>query len=358
MEKIGLFKSILHDHNVTEDMMTSIARLWFHNESGDEGDSGGCDSFNCDITHFWVWIFIPVVFGMSVGGILLPMFLDRFLPGYRLLNSIVFKGLQGLTAGFILSVAIMHCIGEAAITFAECVSVEFGFPALAALMGVIMTWSIEMVIATWMARRRGASAFEVIAEATHGSISEYGSLDKAHHGEAEEVGDHSTCPSETVGLVLDGEGTPVADLAILLFGLSFHTFFIGTALGMSDDETLFVALLFHQFFEALALGLHLVRATTKEKSWKLPVVVTLVFSLSGPLGGFIGVAIVKSICSDPTTFLIIETIFNSFAGGILVFVGSVHMIAEEFTRQKDVVNNLEDRSCCMGWGCFGSCFNV
>ena len=306
----------------------------------DETDPGEppfdeCDAYTCDIEHFWIWIFIPVVLVMSIAGVMVPTLLQRYLPQYKILESTFFKGLQGVAAGFILSVAIFHCIGESITTFDDCITQEFGFPAMAALLGVISTWTIELLIATFMARRRTQITFEVIPESAHDAAG-YGSVEKSGHSDDE--GEHGTCPSETVARVFDADSTPLADLSILLFGLSFHTFFIGTALGMSDNKSLFFALLFHQFFEALALGLHLVRASEKN-SWKLPIIVTLVFSLSGPFGGLIGVAIVQSICQNPTDFLIIESIFNSFAGGILIFVGCVHMIAEEFTKQKDVVNN-------------------
>ena len=337
-ELVNQIIEILHFHNISNVSSRSVAIEIAQNLNVTPPNFDQCERYDdCDeINHYWVWIFIPVVFVMSIAGVLVPSLIDRYLPNSKILQSAFFKCLQGVAAGFILTVALIHCIGEAVEVFAECITSAFGYAALAALMGMIATWTIELIIGTFMARRRVANTIEVISESSP-DLTTYGSLERHHDDDA---GEHGTCPSETVATVFEEDKTHLVDLFILLFGLSFHTFFIGTALGLSDDKTLFFALLFHQFFEALALGLHLSKAS--KKSWKLPIVVTLVFSLSGPVGGFIGVGIAQSVCKDPFAFLIIEAIFNSFAGGILVFIGSVHMIAEEFTKQKDVVNNWKN----------------
>src|SRR3989338_1417103 len=119
----------------------------------------------------------------------------------------------------------------------------------------------------------------------------------AHDSEHGRDESHGSCPSESISAVLDSKQVAHADLIILLFALSFHTFFIGTALGLSNDSTLFFALIAHQLFEALALGLHLARIVEK-KGWTLPIIVTTVFSLSGPVGASVGLGILSAICSN------------------------------------------------------------
>lgn len=65
------------------------------------------------------------------------------------------------------------------------------------------------------------------------------------------------------------------ELYVLLFGLSFHSLFVGITLGVSgNDWGLFAAILFHQFFEGLALGARVARAGFKKKIhiWILDIV--------------------------------------------------------------------------------------
>lgn len=67
---------------------------------------------------------------------------------------------------------------------------------------------------------------------------------------------------------------------MLLFGLTFHSLFVGIALGVAgDDVSLFLAILFHQFFEGLALGARVARANFKSKAhvWILDILYLFIF---------------------------------------------------------------------------------
>lgn len=66
-----------------------------------------------------------------------------------------------------------------------------------------------------------------------------------------------------------------SELYVLLFGLSFHSLFIGIALGVvTDDWGLFAAIVFHQFFEGMALGARVARANFRNRVhiWLLDIV--------------------------------------------------------------------------------------
>ena len=407
-----------------------------------------CEELDCNGDHFWVWMFMATVVLLSVIGVMAPSILVVYLPHYNLLNSILFKFLQGMAAGFIICVALVHCLGDAMTTLTLCVTDSYAWGALIALLAIISVWSIEMAMAWYMTRKYahpsvqtikiGAESIDIVAmtpefvkfgsvghvifapplsepvtyrrsldtndlerrklilsgnntplyasesgyyrrrydtidsesesllgagrfspqpKATQDSDSESSSSDSAegvhckggiqnheaepvHMAHDSEHGDeaHGSCPSESISAVLDSNQVAHADLIILLFALSFHTFFVGTALGLSNDSTLFFALIAHQLFEALALGLHLARIVEK-KGWTLPIIVTTVFSLSGPVGASVGLGILSAICSNaPRVYNIVNSVFNAYAGGILIFVGCVHMIAEEFTQKSEVVS--------------------
>src|SRR3989338_8715030 len=68
-----------------------------------------CNQFHCDGTHFWVWLFMGTMILLSVIGVLAPSILVFYFPSSNFLNSTLFKFLQGLAAGFIVCVALVHC---------------------------------------------------------------------------------------------------------------------------------------------------------------------------------------------------------------------------------------------------------
>eukprot|EP00026_Physarum_polycephalum_P006792 Phypoly_transcript_06844.p1 GENE.Phypoly_transcript_06844~~Phypoly_transcript_06844.p1 ORF type:complete len:426 (+),score=90.17 Phypoly_transcript_06844:126-1403(+) len=121
------------------------------------------------------------------------------------------------------------------------------------------------------------------------------------------------------------------ELYVLLFGLSFHSLFVGIALGVSgNDWGLFAAIIFHQFFEGLALGARVARAGFKKKAhiWLLDVV----YSLAIPVGIAIGIGIQSAISHDDFIYNIVNGVFQGLSGGVLIYVALIHMMKEEMER--------------------------
>eukprot|EP00792_Barthelona_sp_PAP020_P004759 TRINITY_DN2330_c0_g1_i1.p1 TRINITY_DN2330_c0_g1~~TRINITY_DN2330_c0_g1_i1.p1 ORF type:complete len:287 (+),score=57.82 TRINITY_DN2330_c0_g1_i1:154-1014(+) len=83
-------------------------------------------------------------------------------------------------------------------------------------------------------------------------------------------------------------GSIIASI-FLLFGLTFHSFLAGTALGAEEDEStmkiMVVCILSHKFFAAFALGVVLAKS---RYSFVTLLVFVLFFSCSTPTGIFIG----------------------------------------------------------------------
>ena len=112
--------------------------------------------------------------------------------------------------------------------------------------------------------------------------------------------------------------------ALMEFGVTLHSIFVGLAVGVvSDDDLLplLVALCFHQFFEGIALGTRLMEASYQRA---LETVFAVIFSLAAPVGIAIGVAIVSTGDASSTEggeYLLTQGILDSICAGILLYLG-------------------------------------
>jgi len=121
------------------------------------------------------------------------------------------------------------------------------------------------------------------------------------------------------------------EMTIMLFGLSFHSFFVGLTLGLNPDDLGFLIAIFaHQFFEGLALGIRIARARIKHTIWVW--IFDILFSISAPIGTCVGIGILYSLNQDSVELKIIQGFSHSFSAGILIFIALVHMMGEEMER--------------------------
>jgi len=121
---------------------------------------------------------------------------------------------------------------------------------------------------------------------------------------------------------------------ILEAGIAVHSIIIGVDLGLSGDEfkTLLVALVFHQFFEGIGLGYKL--AELKTKKIYRPLINSLIYSCTTPLGVIIG--ILSHVNTAPTNYTagrMAKGITDAMAAGILIYVSLVTMLYEEFSSE-------------------------
>jgi len=123
-------------------------------------------------------------------------------------------------------------------------------------------------------------------------------------------------------------------MIVLLFGLSFHSFFVGLALGVGGGEVgLFIAIVAHQFFEGMALGGRILKSQlakgkeqrdqTGRKRWFYD----LVFAFSCPVGIAVGIAIYYSPLLSQQTYSIVNSVFQGLSAGILIYVSLVHVVS-------------------------------
>jgi len=117
---------------------------------------------------------------------------------------------------------------------------------------------------------------------------------------------------------------------VLLFGLCFHSFFIGLALGISDSSSLLIAIVAHQFFEGLALGFRIAKVNLP-KNWVIWLI-DLGFAFAAPLGIIVGIGIAQALENEDGILLIVTGTANAISAGILTYVSLVHMIADEMNQ--------------------------
>lgn len=111
--------------------------------------------------------------------------------------------------------------------------------------------------------------------------------------------------------------------ALMEFGVSIHSIFVGLAVGIvPNDEVkvLLTALVFHQFFEGMALGSRLAEATYHRLT---EIMFALVFAVSAPFGMMIGIVMMSTsgFNDNGTTFLILQGVMDGICAGILMYLG-------------------------------------
>ena len=144
----------------------------------------------------------------------------------------------------------------------------------------------------------------------------------------------------------DEASNPVKRLlaaAMMEFGVTIHSVFVGLAVGIVSDQELtglLTALSFHQLFEGLALGSRLSEADFRRS---LESILALIFSTSAPVGMAVGIVLIATngLNANSTTFLLVQGVFDGFCAGILLFLG-FGLLFNDFP--SDMVKHC-DRSC-------------
>jgi zinc transporter 1/2/3 len=270
-------------------------------------------------TLLYPLISIPVVFILALFGSRFPIWFQRFNAN----NNPFFRFFSGYAAGIVLGVGFIHSLPDAFNSwndFVESLQKDeselalylFPWPAVLTMVGALATLIVEQVI-------------EGITGHKHShAVEDYGSLhvreDKLLDGKTEEGKQPEKDIKENEPLV------NVSQLYVLLFGLSFHSVFVGLALGISESASLFAAVVFHQFFEGVAFGSRVLKTKLDGRLhiWLLD----LLFAISAPFGTGIGIVIAEVI-QNSGVYFIVNSVFQALSGGILVYVSLVHMMKEE-----------------------------
>jgi len=270
-----------------------------------------------------VAIFIVLMLGLS--GSLIPPLVNVYLPKFNLSERYGFRFFNGLAAGLVLAVGYIHSIPDAVQIFQDAFpeqtqTAQYAWGGFCAMLGSLITFFAE--------------------EYVHRNIGRFATVHGADHSHSDdsskqlEESSDSTVSKDTkiadMAAIAEKEMGYYTELYVLLFGLSFHSIFVGIALGVSNDWGLFAAIVFHQFFEGFALGARVARAGFRSKLhiWFLD----LVYATSAPIGIAIGIGIEAAIAHNDVAYNCVDGIFQGLSSGILIYVSLIHMMKEEMDR--------------------------
>lgn len=130
----------------------------------------------------------------------------------------------------------------------------------------------------------------------------------------------------------------LGSIFILEFGIIFHSVFIGLSLAVSGSEftSLYIVLVFHQMFEGLGLGTRIAVAPWPER--KNGCLGLLVLPMVLLLPSLLPLALVFAnlILLEALDALITNGIFDAISAGILLYVGLVELVGNEFMHNDEV----------------------
>ncbi|KAK5718102.1 low-affinity Zn(2+) transporter zrt2 [Elasticomyces elasticus] len=121
-------------------------------------------------------------------------------------------------------------------------------------------------------------------------------------------------------------------IAILDFGIIFHSVFIGLTLAVAGEEfqTLYVVLVFHQTFEGLAVGTRVAGVGWPKSTKWTPYMLIIAYAISTPFGIGVGLGVRTSFSPGSQNTLITNGVFDSISAGILIFTGLIELMGRDF----------------------------
>ncbi|KAB8070423.1 Zinc/iron permease [Aspergillus leporis] len=124
----------------------------------------------------------------------------------------------------------------------------------------------------------------------------------------------------------------LTSIAILEFGIVFHSVFIGLTLAVSGSEfiTLYIVISLHQTFEGLGLGSRLATLPWPRSKRLTPYILSLAYGVSTPIAIAVGLGVRQSYPPGSRITLIVNGVFDSISAGILIYTGIVELMAREF----------------------------
>ncbi|XP_060188116.1 zinc transporter 5-like [Lycium barbarum] len=249
----------------------------------------------------------------SAIGVCIPV-LGKVIPALSPERNFFFI-IKAFAAGVILATGFIHVLPDAFDKLTSpCLKEQpwgifpfSGFVAMVAAMGTLM---VDTYATSYYNKKNDEGDNHVHSHATNGH---------AHISESMMSGsDSKLLRYRVISQVLE-------------LGIIVHSVIIGIALGASEDpnkvRSLIAALTFHQFFEGMGLGGSIAQAKFKSLAVSI---MTLLFSLTTPIGIAIGIGITNGYNEHGQKALIVEGVFNSASAGILIYMALVDLLAADF----------------------------
>ena len=152
------------------------------------------------------------------------------------------------------------------------------------------------------------------------------SATEKHHGHGHEVES-----GDQLHTMSDSTFTQLIGVAILEFGVMFHSVLIGLTLAVDQEfKLLFAVVTVHQLFEGLGLGARLSALVLPRGYHWVPIVGAILFGVTTPIGIAAGLGARSTYAPESSTALIVSGIFDALSAGILLYTGVAELLAHEF----------------------------
>ena len=228
------------------------------------------------------------------------------MPSFRILKT--------FTGGLLLSVAVIHLLGDAVNDLSDdsIVAATEGYPIAqaAAVTGCLFVLGLEL-FGKYLSDAFGPKE---VVELSKEMVVEEAFPD--FHGD--------TCPHKH----LNNGVTTVLRLCVFELSIAIHSVAIGFGLGSLSNlnaiEALMIAIFFHQLFEGVCLGLLIIEI---ELTVFVRTLLQSIFVLSIALGIILGIVATESVTANR-----VSGVANAFAAGCLIYGSLVNIIGEEFSR--------------------------
>jgi len=275
-----------------------------------------------------------IVFGMAIGGVLLPMYISKTSP--RLLSL-----LSTMSGGVFLSGGFVHLLPDAQEQLASVA--DFPLAGLFAAIGFLLILYIEEAAHSLS---QGAAWGAGLGSSTHtplpqGDFPPQVLLEASDEGEVDQnptsgEGHHTANHKDPGDLQDEGYGhkQPQAGQAVvgylLLLALSFHSLIEGLGIGANPDPYgAIIAVLAHKALAAYALGTRLiggglVDAGSRRRFYAQGVL----FACMSPLGVLVGMAVGQGNSTG-------GGICTALAAGTFLYVAINEVIAHELEDSTD-----------------------
>jgi zinc transporter 1/2/3 len=291
-----------------------------HDDHDEHGDEHGVEEYNVNLQVAGLF----VVIAASMLGIVMSYLLARQGGKESWANSAGFRSVivfvKGVSVGVILSVALVHLIGHASHGFEDNGWNEFeSWPYVFVMVGIYMMAALDLMGQRFAAGR--------------GEVSDLAKSSDHGHAHAGLINGEPTTK----------DGVPVASMRITAAfvegGILFHSVIIGLDLGLQPTDMwaiILFAISLHQFLEGLMLGQVLGELKNNDAQMGKCKVYTMIgmFSITTACGVAIGI-IVRTTSSEyasPQALELTLAVLNSFAGGLLLYLGLASLLVPWFVQ--------------------------
>ncbi|KAG7091791.1 hypothetical protein E1B28_008195 [Marasmius oreades] len=333
---------------------------------------------------------IASIFVIGVGstlGALFPVLARR--SRFMSVPKALFEFAKYFGSGVIIATAFIHLLAPALEAFeSECLGERWSdYPYALALcmLSIFLLFLVEVIAFRWGTAKLAklGATYDNHGHEAGGTHAAYGPEDdtnaanpfvnaeKKHHHhhhhaydvQAKDVEASSTTTASTSAPklhahgVLDNPLAQIIGIAILEFGVVLHSVLVGLTLAVDEEfKILFIVLVFHQTFEGLGLGSRLAYLELPASYRHVPIVATIVYGLTTPIGIAIGLGVQNTYNPGSATASIVSGTLDSLSAGILIYTGLVELLAHEFLFNKDMMNASNKKlayalgSMVLGWG--------